>query len=386
MKVVRAIAGLCLLPTIVLLGCASDNESQAGGDAADSQDDPIVIGMPAERTGPTATPSSLGADGVVLAVEELNDAGGVLGRSIELVEIDTEGDGARAVQAIRELDDLGAAAVVGPVSGSLCAAVAPTLNEVEVPGICLSPADLPADDDFMFGMGVELAQINQESWEYMAEANGSVGILVPSTPVGELLEGHIESLASEDIELATQTIADDDTTARPQIQALLDQEVGGLFIAHCGPVSITAAREAIDLGFDGKILLYNCFASETAAESIKGFTNGNVETFAPQFLLGTNAEDDPQTPSIEAFESAGGKPDIVMAVGWDGMMLIAQAIEAAGSAEPGDIVEALEDDFRFAGVWSANAITADDHRGARTEGALIPARFTTEGTLIAVEE
>ena len=45
----------------------------------------------------------------------------------------------------------------------------------------------------------------------------------------------------------------------------------------------------------------------------------------------------------------------------------------------------LEDQFDYAGVWSANLITADDHRGARVEGALIPAQFTTEGTLVAVE-
>ena len=103
-------------------------------------------------------------------------------------------------------------------------------------------------------------------------------------------------------------------------------------------------------------------------------------------MLGTTPEDDPQAEAIEAYEAAGGAPDIVMAVGWDGMMLTAQAIEAAGSTEPADIVAALEDDFDYAGVWSANLITAEDHRGARVEGALIPAQFTTEGTLIAVEE
>lgn len=384
MITIRFAASICVTAAVAVSGCAGDENSQAGETASGEQGDTIVIGMLAERTGPTSTPSALGADGVALAVEELNDSGGILGHEIELIEIDTEGDGARAVQAVRDLSDQGVAAIVGPVSGSLCAAIAPTLSEVEVPGVCLSPADLPADDDYMFGMGVELAQINQESWEYMAEANGRVGILVPSTPVGELLEGHIETLASDDIELATEVFAPDDTTARAQIQALMDEGVGGLFIAHCGPVSITAAREAIDLGFDGKILLYNCFASETAAESIKGFTNGNVETFAPQFLLGTTPEDDPQAPAIAEFQSADGAPDIVMAVGWDGMMLVAQAVEAARSSERDEIVTALEDSFQYEGVWSANTITAEDHRGARIEGALIPARFTTEGTLIAV--
>ena len=291
---------MAIAVALALTGCVgdddgpSDDAAPSDEDASSTTEDPIVIGMPAERTGPTATPSALGADGVALAVNQLNESGGILGRQIELVEIDTEGDGAKAVQAIRDLSDQGAAMIVGPVSGSLCAVVAPSLDEAGVPGVCLSPADLPADNDFMFGMGVELAQINQQSWEYMAETNGQVGVLMPSTPVGELLQAHIDELATDDVDLVIESIAPDDTTTRAQIQTLLAEDVGGLFIAHCGPVSITAAREAIDLGFEGKILLYNCFASETAAESIKGFTNGNVETFAPQFMLGTTAADDPQ--------------------------------------------------------------------------------------------
>lgn len=359
----------------LLAGCGDDAADSAGG----GDEEPILIGMPAERTGPTATPSSLAADGVKAAAKLINDRGGIDGRRIEIVEMDTEGVGATAIQRAQEMRDRGVVAFVGPVSGSLCAAVSNTYTEVEIPGLCLSPADLPEQHDWMFGVGVELSQIDEMAFEYLGRANGRVGIVIPRTPVGDLVKRHIASSTPDGVTIVTEELNQDDTSAKAQLQKLIAADVGALFIAHCGPVSITAAGEAVDLRFEGKILLYNCFASLNAAESIKGFTNGNIETFAPNYLLGTAEEGDPQFDAIQEYFDNGGTKDATFVAGWDGMHLMAQAIDAADSTDPADILAVLEDDFSFAGAWSRGTYTADDHRGTVTEGALIPVRYTREG-------
>lgn len=366
--------------------CADDSTSTSSDKAGGSGNkEPIIIGMPAELTGPTATPSSLGATGVELAVSQINADGGIDGRKIELVTIDTAGDAAKLVQSITEMKDQGAVAIVGPVAGSLCAAAAPTLIKLDLPGACLSPADLPKADDRIFGIGVDLAQIDKQSFEYLGTANGSVGVLIPRTPVGDLVKKHIASSTPEGVKIETEEFNTSDTSTKPQLQKLIDRKVGALFIANCGALSLTAAREAVDLGYEGKILLYNCFASNSAAAALKGFTNGNIETFAPNFILKATEPTGDDAEAIKKYEDAGGEPEIVMAAGWDGMYAMAGAIEKAGSTDSAAIMTTLEDDYTYTGVWSSGTITADDHRGTKTEGALIPAAFTAEGTLEAVD-
>jgi len=65
--------------------------------------DPIKIGYLATLTGDGATWGQHERDGALLAVKELNEAGGVLGRPLELVYYDVRGRQEDAIQAARRL-------------------------------------------------------------------------------------------------------------------------------------------------------------------------------------------------------------------------------------------------------------------------------------------
>ena len=68
-----------------------------------AQSGPILIGWLAALTGPSSAPA-IGFDrGVNFAVEEINAAGGVKGRMIEIVTRDTQGDPTKAVNATQDM-------------------------------------------------------------------------------------------------------------------------------------------------------------------------------------------------------------------------------------------------------------------------------------------
>lgn len=385
-SIYQTIAGVTLAAAL-LAGCASDGSDSSASETettdASAKED-IVIGLSIEATGPNAAVQSASGDGMKAAADAINAAGGIDGRQIKIIAKDTGGDAAKTILNVEEMVDEGAVAVIGPQTGGACQAVQPTLAARKIPGVCVTPSDLPEDQTNVFGIGVELEQVDAAAFDRLGAENGTIGILSQKTPLGDLINAHLEDLPS-DITAEVKQIDPADTTAKSQLQSFVSDEVGGVFIGICGPMAVTAAKELVDLGYEGKIMLYNCFASQGAAKAIQGFANGNIEVLAPAFILGDVADDNPQAEAIAAFEEAGGKADIVFASGWDGMQLIASAIEAAGSSDPADIIATLQDDFAFDGVWSSQVITADDHRGATAENALIPAVFTSEGTLEPAE-
>lgn len=378
-----AVAGVLLALALVAGACGDDGggeEADEGSTTTAAPAEPVVIGLLDEQTGPTASVQGKAGDGARAAVEAINAADGIDGRQIELVTRDTAGDANTTIQAIAELKDEGAVAIVGPVNGALCQAVPAGLARAQIPGICLSPADLPEDDDYLFGIGVELAQVDEAAFELLAEENGKVGVLAQKTALGGLMEAHVAE-AGDTAEFTIERIEPTATTAEPQLQRLVDADVGGILLGPCGPLATTAAREAVDLGYEGTIMLYNCFASDAGAQAVKDFANGKVVTLASNFALKDVPEDDPQHDAYQAFVDSGVEHDVVAATGWDGMYLVKQAIEEAGTTDPQELISTLEADFPFAGAWSLNRIRKDDHRGVDPKNALIPVVFTTNGTM-----
>ncbi|MET9854633.1 ABC transporter substrate-binding protein [Streptomyces sp. NPDC006450] len=76
--------------------------------------------------------------GLELAVREVNDAGGVGGRPLELVVRDTAADPERAAAAVEELAGLGVAAVVGEYHSVVARAAAARADACGVPFLCSS--------------------------------------------------------------------------------------------------------------------------------------------------------------------------------------------------------------------------------------------------------
>ncbi len=91
-------------------------------------------------------------DGVILAVENQNRAGGIQGRKIELIVRDDGQNKDQAIRAAQELIDLHPEIVIGPVTSSMAAAILPLMNQAGQ--VMISPTvastDFYGKDDYFF--------------------------------------------------------------------------------------------------------------------------------------------------------------------------------------------------------------------------------------------
>jgi branched-chain amino acid transport system substrate-binding protein len=101
-----------------------------------AQSGPILIGWLAALTGPSSAPA-IGFDrGVKFAVEEINAAGGVKGRRIEIVTRDTQGDPTKAVNATQDMISRQKVnAIWGPTNSGEALATTAVMARAKMPNI-----------------------------------------------------------------------------------------------------------------------------------------------------------------------------------------------------------------------------------------------------------
>ncbi|MEU6619929.1 ABC transporter substrate-binding protein [Streptomyces litmocidini] len=106
--------------------------------------------------------------GLDLAVREVNDAGGIDGRPLELVVRDTAADPERASAAVAELADLGVAAVVGEYHSVVARAAATRADALGVPFLC-SSAVLDALTEEPTEWVARLSPVQSRGWRSYAD-------------------------------------------------------------------------------------------------------------------------------------------------------------------------------------------------------------------------
>ena len=136
----------------VLLALALLFGTLLAGDAVFAEEDPIMIGVISPNTGALAaygTGIVMGAD---LAVEEINAAGGILGREVQLIKTDDQSDPTECLNSFNSLVAKGIGLIVGSATSGCTSAITDAANEEEV--CILSPTatadSITTEDDFIF--------------------------------------------------------------------------------------------------------------------------------------------------------------------------------------------------------------------------------------------
>lgn len=134
----NALWATCLL-ALLLVGCgkgSSGSGSGGGGGNASASAGEIKVGEYASLTGKEATFGISSHEGTLLAVEEINAAGGILGKQVKLITEDTQskpGEPATVVNKLIARD--GVIAVLGEVASSRSLEAAPICQKYKVPMI-----------------------------------------------------------------------------------------------------------------------------------------------------------------------------------------------------------------------------------------------------------
>ncbi len=168
-------------------------------DTAAPPSEPLKIGMLADLS-VTFTPWGVQVrDGMLLAAQEINDAGGIDGRMIEIVQQDSENDADVGVDRFERLVEDGVVAVGGVLSSTVGAATAPVAEQLQMPLFLVksgTEAALTRDSRHTFRTCLPAAPMTAGPVLQYAQEQGltKVGAIVADYAWGQAFKGSMESV------------------------------------------------------------------------------------------------------------------------------------------------------------------------------------------------
>jgi branched-chain amino acid transport system substrate-binding protein len=343
-----------------------------------AQKSPIQIGYLPALTGPSSS-TGVGINrGVQLAVEEINKAGGVDGRQLELISRDTQSDPTKAVNGAAELTRGHKVSVMfGPINSGEALAVVPMLARANVPQLHPCWVDTLADAKkypMCFRNGPTNQQIGGAANRYVVEVlkKKKVAVISDTTGYGTAsVNAYVPMLKQMGAEVVYQGNVDAaNPDLKPEIlrmqaagaEAIMPWSVNAGFLSR---IINTRGQLAWDVPICGQTTLGS---GQTKALLEKPEYWGKVypNNFRPVCYRADGSLPDRTKAFVDRLRSA--KIDMGdtllwwIALGYDTPHLIADAIRKSG-AEPEKIVAHWNKLKDFPGVYGEISFTPDEHNG-----------------------
>jgi branched-chain amino acid transport system substrate-binding protein len=339
-----------------------------------AQADVLKIGLVSPLSGANARYGAFAGKGASLAVKEINAAGGVLGRKIELVTGDSQcvpAEGVAATQRMISFDKV--PIIVGDVCSSVTLAMQPLAEEAKV--LLVNAASSNPDITYKAGVGgykwtfrnyptdeVRAAVV----LDYAVKKKGFKKFAVLSVD-SDYGRGAIKFTKKYLPQYAGATLLSEDyykeaeTDFRPVLSKIKYSGAQAIIMYGQADTTPIIARQMLEMGLAGKVALvgngeFNAKSTIAAAPKVM---NGAVEAAAwlPEF----------QSPKSLKFvddykQAYGGEmPNNHAYVHWETLHLVAQAIKNANSLKNDDIRNALA---RIRYESAVGPVTFDDHNQA----------------------
>jgi len=307
--------------------------------------DPIKIGMVAPLTGPIADAGRYGVQGAKLAVEEVNNAGGVLGRQLELVIEDDQSLNPSTVLAFSKLTgDKNIVAFLGPTRSTQIQSIAPSVKQAGRPVMIggTDPSLTLAGNPWFFRFRPSdtytarvmsdygLNKLGKKKWA-IVHATDAFG-----TNAKTLFTEALKRQGAEPVMVEGQPNNSPDYTAVALAVKQSGADILATFITFEPDVAIFA-RQLRQLGVN-IVWLGSPSITTTTARKLAGATL--YGTFA---VADFHPEANPEAKSFSQKYLVAYKttPDFFASWPYDAVHVLAQAITNAGSTEPQKIRDAL---------------------------------------------
>jgi branched-chain amino acid transport system substrate-binding protein len=343
--------------------------------------DTIKIGVITDRVGVSKPYSEPSTEGLVFGANEINRRGGVLGKKIELLIEDDQSRPDISAALARKLVDQGAVFIL---SMSLTPA---TQQQQTVTMESKTPQMTPMNS----GDTLTTQLPNPYFWQtgplgsiqiatLLAHARSKnlkrVALITDNSDLGQLLARFFRGgLEKSGIQVVSEEVVPRGaTTAEPQMQKIRAANPDAMFMAGV----LTAENVLILRAYRQFGLKFPIHSSYNLSVPVymsvgKGLING--VTFVDAY--------DPEKPEVKEFEAAyrkatGKDPFNLHGYGYDGIMLVAEAIKKAGSTDKEKIREAMQT-VKYKGVMGAQGMEYSFPEGKR-------AGFDPNGMVVRVYE
>ncbi len=293
------------------------------------REETIKIGVVLPLTGIASIHGQNERQGIDLAVKEINDAGGINGKKLELIYENDETQPQKTLTSVKKLAEIDNVLVV--IGGSwdiLANAVIPELDKEKI--VLLSPSALPdtitQTSPYFFSVHSPVA-VNKNAVEGFIKNNNikTVGVLVVNNPWGiahlSMFKSAINATNANLVkEIIVQNFDNNDLST--ELTIFKDLNVDAIFITLNFNDMALFGRKRIELNITSRILAHSNFASTIEAGRLPIDVAEGVVVF--RFSK-------PSQDFIEEFSKEYGKPpEIYSDIAYDTVYLIKFAIENCG--------------------------------------------------------
>ncbi len=364
--------GIVVMVALLLIGCAQP--AAPSGPAATPAGEPIIIGNIISLSGSVAMQGTTGNQGAILAVEEINQKGGVLGRPLKLVARDDKSLPEESTNAFRGLAAEGALLTMGITSSASHAAISPLAKEQKVPYFAVmgytGALTEALGHRYFFSLNTSDRVFGRIMAEHLAKQRYTkYAVIGNDFAYGHsIIDGVMNLLkqAKPDVQVVSETwvpmTATDFTSNITAIMAKKPDAV--MFAGLVGASSSAFVKQAISFGL---------FSSAAAVHPTLGMPMNNAglttkEDVPEGVLTGTDYPYPPvNTPASKAFYDAYKKrwnqvPIDSSSDAYTTVKFIAQAIQKAGKLDREAIINAAEGMSIEHPAFGNITVRAFDHR------------------------
>jgi branched-chain amino acid transport system substrate-binding protein len=347
----------------------------------------IKVGVYGPFTGGSAGMGVSMRNGAALATEEINAAGGILGKKVIMVARDDEARNERGAQIMQELlEKENVVAVLGPINTGVADASSRYAEEKHIPLIINASAGAKVNElfaqypqNYVFriaaGDALQTEVIVREAVE--GRKYTKVALLCDDTNYGQngraKMEKALEKRKIKPVYVGKFKIKDTDMTA--QLQEAKAAGAQALLLYGIGPELAAIANSMNRIGWN--VDMIGAWTLSMSAFISNAGRNGDGATM-PQTFIEAGAKGPLQTKFVKDYETKFHEKPISVAVaaaqGYDSMYLLKLAIEQAGTTDGPKVREALEDLKKpYDGVTGhyAPPFTKTDHEAVKDSNVVM---------------
>jgi branched-chain amino acid transport system substrate-binding protein len=340
-------------------------------------DDTIKVGEFASLTGKEATYGEAAHKGTVLAVEEINAHGGVLGRQLELISEDDQskpGEAATVVKKLISRDKV--VAILGEIASSRSLEAAPICQQAKIPMI--SPGstapEVTARGPYIFRacfidsfQGTVMAKFAAHTLK--ARRVAILSSVSSAESVGLSKYFREEFTSGGGTIVAEQKYAEGDKDFRAQLTAIRAENVDGIFVPGYYAEAALICKQARELGIRAPLFGIDGWESPELVRIGGDAVEGSY--FDTHFSPANKSAD--VVSFNERYQKRwGDRSDTLAALGYDSVVMLVDAIKRAGTTEPAKVRQALAATKNLHGV--TGTITLDAQRNPTKSAVVLQVR------------
>lgn len=317
--------------------------------------DTIKIGLVAALSGQSAKSGEAITRGLTIAIDDINAKGGVLGKQLELVSRDDESNPGKGLVAARELVQReGVAALIGGLDTPVSFAIVPFANQAKVPFVGPWAAGTGitkngAEENYIFRVSAVDEYVDEAITEYLIANHGvsKPGMILINNPWGESNEkGLLKALEKRGMEHAgIEKFESNDVDVVPQLTRLKENGADSLFVVANVAPTAQVIKSLDRMGWDVPLASHWGPAGGRFTE-LAGKSGEKLHFIQTYLFREGDAKGEAMFAKLqETFPEIKTMANVTPATGianaHDAMILLAAAIEKAGSTDGPAIRQAM---------------------------------------------